>query len=685
MILNARCIQLVKLLLRSSLYLNADKLAQSLNVSKRTIYYDIQKTNEWLRHEGMKPIQYARGLGFRLDDEVKQEIATKWNALQPARHYTYQPWERKAWIGLWILTRVHPLYLCDFLEKLQVSRSTLLNDIKELKEDWRSFQLQLVFHRKKGYFVMGKEIQKRKLMICCVHRLLGTMDDQHFVAELLVGFQWPIFDWICQFESAFSIRYAGEVIQTLPIYLALFQRRWARGKFVQMDEQEKEVLRSMREYRIADQLVRQIENVSQISIPNDEVCYLTTHLLSFRVADDKRMDQNDDITTLKRIIRHMVDDFQTYSCVQFKRREELEKNLLVHMKSAYYRLKYGFHLQNDLTESVKANYPDLFILTKKVVHHLESVVGQPVSDDEIAYIAMHFGGWLDREGVSVPVRKKVLIVCESGIGTSRMLQKQLGELLSTVDVIGVVSTREYNYTSLAGYVDFVVTTTPLQPKDVPVYMVHPILTTEDKMLLLREIEGWIETVSLDLEAVMDIIKKHAMIIDEKTLYQELEAYFSHSKRKEIGQKPMLKDLLTKRHIQIIEEAGDWKEAIVLAARPLLEEGYITSEYIEAMIQNVLTLGPYIVVTPGVALPHARPEQGAKKLGMSFLRIKKGCLFSDREEDRVYVLIVLAAIDHEAHLKALSQLTTLLSNQEHMQMLFKAESVEEVLALVERYS
>lgn len=162
-------------------------------------------------------------------------------------------------------------------------------------------------------------------MIRYVHQLLATMDDQHFAAELSAECQWPIFDWIRQFESAFSIRYAGEVIQTLPIYLALFQRRWARGKFVQMDEQEKEVLRSMREYQIADHLVRRIENVSQISIPDDEVCYLTTHLLSFRVADDKQIDHNDDITTLKRIIRHMVDDFQTYACVQFKRREELEK------------------------------------------------------------------------------------------------------------------------------------------------------------------------------------------------------------------------------------------------------------------------------------------------------------------------------------------------------------------------
>jgi mannitol operon transcriptional antiterminator len=148
---------------------------------------------------------------------------------------------------------------------------------------------------------------------------------------------------------------------------------------------------------------------------------------------------------------------------------------------------------------------------------------------------------------------------------------------------------------------------------------------------------------------------------------------------------MLKDLLTRHHIQFIEEASDWKEAIALAAKPLLENGYITNEYIQAMIDNVMTLGPYIVIAPGVALPHARPEQGVKKIGMSFLKIKNGCLFSEKEEHRVYVLIVLAAIDNETHLKSLSQLTKLLSDKENMRVLFSTDSVEEVLTLVEVYS
>ncbi|WP_143415733.1 BglG family transcription antiterminator [Geobacillus sp. E263] len=684
MILNARCVQILNMLLSSSTHVTADKLAQSLQVSKRTVYYDIQKINDWLRSQGFSPLKNVRDLGFYLDDQIKKQMTKKLQTLQPIRHYEYSSEERKAWIGLLIFSRNHSIFLRDFLEKLRVSRSTLLNDIKELKSEWQPFQLQLAFHRKQGYFIKGEETQKRKAIVYHVAQLLATVGYERLYSELFRGHTSSISDIIRQSEAFSSIRYTNDVIHTLTIYLSIFIKRWIRAKYIQMDEQEKEVLRSTREYKTAHYIITQIENVFQINVPKDETCYLTTYLLGLRVTDDKQIDQSNEIAILKQMVKNMVDDFQTYACVQFKHREELEKNLLIHMKPAYYRLKYGLHLQNELTQSVKANYHDIFTLTKKVVHHVENVVGQSVSDDEIAYIAMHFGGWLDREGVSVPTRKKALIVCESGIGTSRILQKQIEELLPAVDVVNIISVREYRAYSLE-HVDFVVTTIPLQPRDVPVYMVRPILTAADKMLLLRETNELSETRTLSVEALLEIVKKHATIINEQALIQELHEYISQSQRKEIFKKPMLKDLLTKHHIQFVEEVDDWKEAIALAAKPLLDGGYITNEYIQAMIDNVMTLGPYIVIAPGVALPHARPEQGVKKIGMSFLKIKNGCLFSEKEEHRVYVLIVLAAIDNETHLKALSQLTKLLSNKENMGVLFSSDSAEEVLTLIEAYS
>lgn len=89
----------------------------------------------------------------------------------------------------------------------------------------------------------------------------------------------------------------------------------------------------------------------------------------------------------------------------------------------------------------------------------------------MAYLAMHFGGWMRREGSQPPPRKKALIVCGNGISTSRILQLQLEHLLSTVDIVAVTSLREYE--SSAYDVDFVISTAPIKKKDNKVFIVIP--------------------------------------------------------------------------------------------------------------------------------------------------------------------------------------------------------------------
>ncbi|EMT45807.1 BglG family transcription antiterminator [Anoxybacillus flavithermus] len=684
MILDARSVQLLNTLLHSSGYVTIDALAQSLQVSKRTVYYDIQKINDWLTSQGLFELKHVRTLGFYIDDSSKEQVAKQLQALHPIRHYDYSSEERKAWIGILLLSRSRSLFLRDFLERLPISRSTLLNDIKEWKGYLRQLGLRFVFERKQGYFMEGEEIQKRKLLVQYIVLLLKMIGYEQLCAQLLHREEEKLKEMIYQSESFSTVRYTNEAVQTLTIYLAVAKKRWMRGKWIQMDEQEKEVLRLTKEYGVAHYIITEMKNYFSLDVQEDEICYLTTYLLGLRATDDQLIAQSNETAVLKQMIKNMVDDFQTYACVYFNRREELEKNLLIHMKPAYYRLKYGLHLQNELTELVKMNYHEMFTLTKKVIHHLERVVGHPVNDDEIAYIAMHFGGWLDREGVSVPKRKKALIVCEGGVGTSRILQRQVEDLLPTVDVVKVMSARQIQTYTLE-QIDFIITTVPLPSQLLPVYTVRPILTAADKMRLLREVNQLPERKAPSVEALLEIVKKHARITNEKALAQELHEYMSQRARKEISTKPMLKDLLIRPHIQLVKEGGDWKEAILLAAKPLLDRGYITSEYVKAMIRNVIELGPYIVITPGIALPHARPEQGVKKIGMSLLKIKNGCLFSEKEEHRVYVIIVLAAIDNETHLKALSQLTKMLSDKENIKTLFAATSVDEILELIETHS
>jgi mannitol/fructose-specific phosphotransferase system IIA component (Ntr-type) len=137
-------------------------------------------------------------------------------------------------------------------------------------------------------------------------------------------------------------------------------------------------------------------------------------------------------------------------------------------------------------------------------------------------------------------------------------------------------------------------------------------------------------------------------------------------------------------IQLHQKPVDWKAAIQLASQPLLANGAIQEEYVKAMINNVIELGPYVVIAPKIAIPHARPEQGVKRMGMSLLTLQEGVVF-EGNDNPVQFMIVLAAVDKESHLKALAQLSELLSNEADVNEIIKAKEKQTVLDLISKYS
>jgi|SRR5699024_3005842 len=142
---------------------------------------------------------------------------------------------------------------------------------------------------------------------------------------------------------------------------------------------------------------------------------------------------------------------------------------------------------------------------------------------------------------------------------------------------------------------------------------------------------------------------------------------------------MLANLLTEDMIQIEEKESDWKSAIRLASIPLLRKKIIKERYIEAMINNVNNLGPYIVLAPKIAVPHARPEDGVNEIGLSLLKLNQPVSFKKGDSDKdVNIIIVIAAIDNSMHLKALSELSHILEDEDNIEKLIKIQSISNVV-------
>ncbi|EXU74005.1 PTS sugar transporter subunit IIA [Erwinia mallotivora] len=144
---------------------------------------------------------------------------------------------------------------------------------------------------------------------------------------------------------------------------------------------------------------------------------------------------------------------------------------------------------------------------------------------------------------------------------------------------------------------------------------------------------------------------------------------------------MISDWLTPDKIRVIDTIDHWRKAVLLCAEPLLAQGYVTPDYIAAIIASHEKSGPYYVLAPGLAMPHARPEQGAVRNGLSLLHIREGVSFSSADNDPVYVVIMLCAVSGEEHITMISALAEIFSDEARLNQLLNAADINAIQAAI----
>lgn len=139
---------------------------------------------------------------------------------------------------------------------------------------------------------------------------------------------------------------------------------------------------------------------------------------------------------------------------------------------------------------------------------------------------------------------------------------------------------------------------------------------------------------------------------------------------------------TVKQISVGVEASDWEDAIRKSSQCLLDENKIEARYIDAMIEAVKRIGPYIVLGNHVALAHARPECGVKELSVHFTTLQPPIPFGSDKFDPVHLIITLAAIDADSHIELLSELAGILMDEDNVNALVACQSAQEFLQLLQ---
>lgn len=135
-------------------------------------------------------------------------------------------------------------------------------------------------------------------------------------------------------------------------------------------------------------------------------------------------------------------------------------------------------------------------------------------------------------------------------------------------------------------------------------------------------------------------------------------------------------LIGAKEIQVVDNVANWKEAVQLASKPLLDEHTITQRYVDNMIQSVEENGPYMVIADYFALMHAKPGDGVNCLGMSLLTTNQAF---DLKGKPVKIVLVLAATDSKSHLAGLQKIMSVFMDNSSYQTILNG-SKEEIVDL-----
>lgn len=147
---------------------------------------------------------------------------------------------------------------------------------------------------------------------------------------------------------------------------------------------------------------------------------------------------------------------------------------------------------------------------------------------------------------------------------------------------------------------------------------------------------------------------------------------------------VLNSYLNESNIQIVNDITNWEKAIEMVCNPLIKNKKITESYQRAIIKTTKEIGPYYVLGPKIAMPHARPEDGVISNALSLLIVRNGINFNSQENDPVKVILLLAAQDSDQHINLITSISEFFCCEDDIKSITTAINKTQVLNILNKY-
>ena len=456
---NKRCIALINYML-SEKVLKIKDIADKLKVTDRTVRYDLIKIDNFMSENGFSKLKRKAGVGIWM--ELKSEDASRLrHILNNVGTYDYvMTEEERIKYIIFILLESDKFKTIDsFAEELFVSRGTVIKDISYVEKWFTDNGVQLLSLKAHGLKIKADENIIRRAVIKLFEDNPKEVELLRFINKNAVVeseirkniideklFKNIDLDFIKQCivaaENQLNETFSDESFNALLIHVAIAILRIKQGKDICIDKFELVSLKNKEEYSVAALMAKMLENKFKVVIPEDEIGYISIHLLAGNVIKLKEIDK-DNWIKIRVMVFKLVENFQRDINIKLDEDDQLFNGLLQHLKPMLYRIKHDIVLQNPLIDEIKQRFENTFYLTKKNVEFIERGQNKKISEEEIGYITMHFQTAIDKMDKD-KCTQNILIVCATGLGTAKFVENKIQNIFD-VKVINTISSRELDY------------------------------------------------------------------------------------------------------------------------------------------------------------------------------------------------------------------------------------------------
>jgi len=482
-VLSKRQKEILNLLSQSKEPLTASWIAKELGVSDRTIRSEIKQIEQTMKDDLL--IESIRGKGFVLK-QVNQEDPSQ--AFQPnidadesglSSEFLDKD-ERVFYILRRLLLEKDFIKLEHLSEEMFVSLSTLQNDLKDVKEILKKYNLSIKNRPHYGSKIEGDEYMKR----LCLSNTLLERNHEVFISEESMHVIDPdlfkkIKEIIIKKVDKYKIEISDISLENLATHIAIAFRRIQEG-FVIGEISDFDAEDYPFENIVAKEIIKEVEAISGLTFPKEEMNYIIIHLLGTKIINKKELEEFSKFDEVETIINRMLERLFSEYNWDFRDDHEFIQALTLHIRPAMNRMRYRMNIRNPLLNDIKKKYPAAFQAAIIASKCIEEYLQMEVIEDEIAYIALHIGVALERMKLKKKQIKRVLIVCASGVGSAKLLsyrvQYMFDQEIQIVDTITFYNLISYDLS----LIDLIISTIPIKEDlGVPVLVVNTFLDDKD--------------------------------------------------------------------------------------------------------------------------------------------------------------------------------------------------------------